>query len=112
RFRLGGSGGPAGMSEFVFKFGKHQGSYISDVPQDYLEWLVKDADEKLVVYQAELDRRPRLQEDQMPVVEEGIQAGHRALAVKYHQDKGGDPEDFRALQAANDQLRAALKAVR
>lgn len=53
-------------SEYVFEFGKHKGAAITDVPGNYLEWLLKQPGKpefeerdarKHAIYRAELERR-------------------------------------------------------
>jgi uncharacterized protein (DUF3820 family) len=97
---------------FVFKFGKHAGCYIEDVPLDYLEWMRDKNAEMNGLIDAELRRRELLAQDQMPMVEKLIHEGYRALARKLHPDAGGSEEAFKALQAAYEQLRTAVKEVK
>jgi len=100
------------MPEYIFTFGKHKGSYMGDVPAEYIEWLIKEKQAELDMFRAELDRRARLQEDQMPMIEKLVSAGYKSLAQRFHPDKGGATADFQALQAAYEQLRAALRALK
>jgi hypothetical protein len=39
------------------QFGKHKGLDITEVPQDYIEWFVKDQQDKIKVFTDELNRR-------------------------------------------------------
>lgn len=41
----------------VCRSGKHTGKHINEVPDGYLEWLLKDSEENVVVVKAELTRR-------------------------------------------------------
>lgn len=63
---------------FTFTFGKHKGSNIGEVPDTYLEWLIKQPEnekylaqdrERKAVYREELARRKNLEND-LPV--EGV----------------------------------------
>ena len=96
-------------TSYIFRFGKHAGKSIEEVPEDYLVWLRTDCQERL---DAELDRRNPLRAAATPMVEKIIDAGYRALALKHHPDKGGDMRTFQELTAAHVQLKEAVKAVR
>lgn len=100
------------MSAFVFQFGKHAGQPITDVPKDYLQFLFTKNREMNALIERELERRRMLEEDQMPLVEKLVHAGYKALARSAHPDVGGTDDQFKALQAAYEQLKAAVKAVR
>lgn len=39
---------PAPSKGYVFDFGKHTGSPITNVPMDYLDWLIKSSEEQLL----------------------------------------------------------------
>jgi hypothetical protein len=45
---------------FYFTFGMHEGEYLSEVPEDYLEWIVEnfeDNEDVVELAQEELDKR-------------------------------------------------------
>lgn len=92
-------------------FGKYKGYEMKDVPEDYIEWMIANSEKTISTYQAELDRRRLVEEGSLSMVEKIAQAGYRELAKKFHPDHGGDPADFRSLQAAKEQLSMILKEV-
>ena len=97
---------------YVFKFGKYSGQSIEDVPQDYLDWLLKTDQEQISMIEAELTRRKSLEEASMPLVERLIHAGYRVLSMKAHPDAGGTHAEFIALQAAYNHAKELLKAAK
>ena len=98
-------------------FGKHKNQPISQVPASYLTWILSScetADEDLRFYiQQELEARDKSGSEQknsnqerpysrfssrLPVAVDAalaaeiVKEGRRALALRYHPDKGGDGE--------------------
>ena len=96
----------------VLNFGKHSGKDLSDVPEDYLGWLIDTRKKELQVYEAEVARRKAVEEASQSDLEKLIQAGYRALAQKAHPDKGGSAQEFQALQAAYEQAKMLLQEVK
>jgi len=101
-------------------FGKFKGARLSDLPPDYLYWLLDLPDLRFPLRCAledELDRRdaarrpPPSPSSVMPCVpadlaQELIEAGRRAVAVRHHPDRGGDGDHLAALNDAADRLLA------
>ena len=92
-------------------FGKYKDKHIDQVPLGYLEWLLKwnglyaDLREDI---QREIAHRIG------PPPEEGsimdlITAGYRAIALKYHPDKGGSIVAMQRLNATARLLRERHK---
>lgn len=95
----------------VINFGKYKGTRLSDVPEDYVLWMIDNSKKTITLYQAELDRRKLVEEGSMSMVERIAAEGYRSLAKKMHPDAGGSAEDFRSLQAAKEQMSIILKEV-
>jgi hypothetical protein len=97
-------------------FGRHRGRPLTDLPLDYLSWLVGIAREPLCsAVHAEIERRERGALDG-PAVPVGLRNaavqivshGYRECARRAHPDAGGDTESMQAFNAARDALRALL----
>ena len=95
----------------VLSFGKYAGQDLRDVPEDYLQWLISMRKKDLAEYEAEVERRALVEEGTLTMVEKIVQAGFRALAQKFHPDRGGTAQEFRDLTAANEQLKVILREV-
>ena len=96
----------------TIKFGKYAGRDICEVPDDYLDWLISTRKSELNGYQAELDRRQQAKEASLPMIEKIVSVGYRELAKRLHPDAGGETAAFQDLQAANEQLKAAVRSVK
>jgi len=57
----------------IFQFGKYKGTHINDVPDDYLDWLIRDCQDKLNLYKGEKDRRQFVVDNSwmMKIIESG-----------------------------------------
>jgi len=108
--------GNAGQSTnpvgYTLTFGKYSGQQLSSVPLDYVEWLADDAEKRLALWQAEIKRRETAEAATVPMSEALVEAGYKALAQKYHPDKGGDAATFQELAGARELLRATLRELR
>ena len=98
--------------KMILSFGKHAGKELSDVPRDYLEWMVSKCKTDLATYQGELDRRDSQEAATQTDLERLVQAGYRELAKKAHPDAGGSKESFLALQGAYEQLKVVLRELK
>ena len=78
------------------------------MPQEYLEWYLRENDLLMKQCREELERRNALEEATQSMAERIIQAGYRALAKQMHPDLGGDPAQFRELQGTVEELRSTL----
>jgi hypothetical protein len=104
-------------------FGKHKGELISDIPTEYLDWLITTVELRDWLLSAVSEElRARLDEDDEPpgrvpagvhadVAAELVEAGRRALALRYHPDRGGDNERMSAVNATADWLEQHLGSV-
>lgn len=112
---------------YTMPFGKHRGLPLSAIPLDYLRWLTTiELQPRLrEAVAAELEARGRSRQyrrtwDAPPIgsglpvrPELGIalvDAGRKALALRHHPDRGGDPALMAALNDAADRLRAWFTA--
>ena len=101
-------------------FGRYRGREISEVPTDYLEWLVTSELRRWLRDLVERELRRREDEDtavgaatslarlDVSVALQLIDAGRRGLANRHHPDRGGDVEVMQAINATADMLRAWL----
>lgn len=83
-------------------FGKHKGRDLSDVPDDYLDWLFFDIELREPLKSAvhrEITKRDGLNYTPAAPDAGRIKQIYRTLAVKWHPDKGGTTE---AMQAVNE----------
>jgi hypothetical protein len=100
-------------------FGQYRGRALTELPDDYLEWLLglDDLREPLRTrVGAEASRRAEARdpEPERPLTGPAdgdlaaalIEAGRRALAVKFHPDKGGDTRTMQSVNSVADQLLA------
>ena len=93
----------------ILQFGKYKGYDISNIPEDYLDWLISTTQKTLSDYKEEKARREYMQEASLPWVERVIQAGYRSLAMQHHPDHGGNTEDMRQINAAHEKLKQLVK---
>jgi hypothetical protein len=108
-------------------FGKFRGLSISDLPDDYLDWLhdLDDlggplrwaVDSEWRYRQSADESRDRMEErageldaEDRPLLAELIRAGYRALALKYHQRLGWAAGYHEAAQSFDGGLPGALAA--
>jgi len=111
-------------------FGKHKGEDIRTLPDGYLNWLYRSADlygdlAAAVEFEWRLRNEEPYEEPDEPdepaagdfaladpadraLLAELVSAGFRALAMKYHPDRGGDPERMVRLNRLMERLRGAL----
>ena len=95
----------------IMDFGQYKGKDLADVPASYLEYLIRDSEDKMRIWHGELTRRQQVEEADQTMIERIAVAGYRALALKHHPDQGGTADGFRALQAAHEQLKMILAEV-
>lgn len=112
-------------------FGKHRGTLISELPDEYIAWLYECADlygplELAVDEEFRLRFEPEEEEDRAPhervvlveqlnldpllrsVCSKLIEVGYRHLALKNHPDVGGDERAMRSINNAIEVLRRAV----
>ena len=93
-------------------FGKYRGRPLSELPDDYLFWLLSldNLRQPLrLAVEAERDCRARaVQQLASPALKEILQAGYRTLARKYHPDHGGDVVKMQQINAAMDEIRRQI----
>lgn len=100
-------------------FGKYRGVELTDVPFEYLSWLIEQdflREPLRTLAEEEFDRRtyqPLTEPLPLPidcaVAEELLSAGLRVLAKKYHPDLGGNAAEMVALNNCVDWFRSKLK---
>lgn len=91
----------------IFKYGKHKGQSIHDVPDDYLSWMVKSGQENIDLAMKELGRRQSLADANLSMVDRIIKEGYRSLAAKLHPDKGGSASQMQELNGSYESLKQA-----
>lgn len=94
------------------RFGAYKGLPVSQLPQDYLEWLLTIAKEPLrSAVRAELaDRRNPARPD-LQLAKQVIDCGFRSLALRFHPDKGGDLKTMQRLNCTTEWLRQQIAEV-
>lgn len=65
----------------ILNFGKYKGYSITDVPDDYLSWLITKLETDLIDYRAEAIRREAVKEAKLSWIERIVQAGFRTLTL-------------------------------
>lgn len=60
----------------ILRFGKHKGEHISDVPTEYLEWLLSQNKNTVADLEEELERRIAAESANLPIIQQVIQAGY------------------------------------
>jgi len=97
-------------------FGRHKGRRLSELPDDYLEWLQALDDLREPLRAAVADeaqrRRPLGARPNPRVVEDLIARGQRSLAKSAHPDTGGTHEAMLGVRVAADWLFAQAKSLR
>lgn len=101
----------------IIPFGKFKGTFLCDLPGDYLAWLqtielrdplraaiFTEAKERKFEHNNQISSVPHI-----AVVDELIGAGLRTLAMKYHPDRGGNPEKMVAINTAVDWMRSQVR---
>lgn len=63
----------------VMKFGKYQGYEFSEIPQDYIEWMMRDAQDKVKMCERELELRRNKAEDSW--MNQIVEKGYAALSA-------------------------------
>ena len=108
-------------------FGKHRGAPLSAIPVDYLRWLITIEIKPWLRAEVEAEIAARGASHRQsrasgaPPIGSGVpvrpelgialvDAGRKALALRHHPDRGGDPVLMAALNDAADKLRAWLAA--
>ena len=89
-----------------FQFGKYAGLDYTQVPEDYLEYLIRTSSDQLLNCKAELERRKIKVEDSY--MSKIVDAGFQQLASKAHSFESGI--DISKLKRARDSLDIAIRA--
>lgn len=97
-----------GITMTTLRFGKYKGYDLSEVPDDYLRWLISTQEKRLDEYRHELDRRNAMRDAKLSWAERIVQAGYRSLAMQYHPDRGGSNELMREVISAHETLKTML----
>lgn len=92
----------------VLQFGKYKGQDISQVPLEYVEWLLSKAQQDARIYEAEIERREFAESAQLSWVERLVQVGYRTLAKQHHPDHGGDTKTMQQVNAAYERLKSLV----
>lgn len=95
----------------ILGFGKYAGLDLTEIPQDYLDWLIDSRRKDLAEYEAESQRRETLAQAKLSLADQIVQAGYRELAKRFHPDAGGSAQEFTQLKGAHEQLKVVLKEI-
>jgi hypothetical protein len=97
----------------IMPFGKYRGLDLADLPNEYLEWLrTRDLREPLQsAVEDEIRMRKMPAGPTRKAAEEIVSTGYRALALKFHPDRGGDTAQMQAVNAAAGWLRGQLRGL-
>lgn len=100
-------------------FGKFKGTFLCDVPDDYLAWLqtielrdplraaiFAEAKEREFEHNNQINNVP-----QIVVVDELVSAGFKSLAKKYHPDIGGSHEKMIEITNAPDWVKSQARVL-
>lgn len=93
-------------------FGKYKDLDIRDVPEDYLLWLISNSKQRIIEYQTELDRREKMDDANLSIMERLIKKGYRELAKEVHPDTGGTTSEMQELNSAYEAAMSKLKGMR
>ncbi len=99
-------------------FGKHRGTPLSEIPTDYLRWLVSidlrpwlraAVLDELNLRAASRSRGSSNTEEQRPLLGLDVAGWYRRLSMRFHPDRGGSKESMQAINAAKELLEQMLK---
>jgi hypothetical protein len=98
-------------------FGRHRGQRLEDVPLDYLEWVLREADNASPylrqAVEAEVRRRYGVGQDAPPPRLEWqplVRKWYGRLSLKHHPDRGGSHQAMLAINDARDLLVQLLES--
>jgi Putative quorum-sensing-regulated virulence factor len=95
-------------------FGKHKGLPLTEVPDQYLEWALRECgslgQRMRRAIETELDRRFAESDAQVtidiPAAAQGlVTTWYRRMALKYHPDRGGSQEAMKVINAGVELFR-------
>lgn len=86
-------------------FGKYNGWELSEVPDDYIEYLMTAKEKEFKMYREEKERRAAKAEASLSMMERLILVGYRSLANQHHPDKGGNTKTMQEVNAAYEKLK-------
>ena len=92
----------------IIKFGKYRGYDITEVPIEYLEWMLEANRRTISEIEEELERRKLAEMAKMSWLERVIATGYKELAKKHHPDVGGDAHEMQQINAAVELLREMI----
>jgi hypothetical protein len=89
--------------------GKYGDLPLNEVPREYLEWLIRNNEEKNQSLRDELARRDLAEAASESMVEQMVKLGFREMAKKHHPDSGGTSAGMQEVNAAYEKLKEMLK---
>jgi F420-0:gamma-glutamyl ligase-like protein len=95
-------------------FGKHRGKELSNVPDDYLAWVLDNCERISPTLRDAIRARLGLTpvSEPNPIDDALLNRWYRTLVMKYHPDRGGSVGEMQAVNEANDLLRTMLRGGR
>jgi hypothetical protein len=96
----------------VLEFGKYAGRDMSDVPEQFLRWLLEHNSKIVAAVRAELEFRENQSYANLSMEERIVEAGYRTLSLKVHPDTGGSHEEMVELNATAEKLRRRARCER
>lgn len=87
-------------------FGKHRGRPLSEIPADYLRWVLDNCDNITPRLRAEITRllNPAAEPPAGSLTTSVCNQWYRTMAVRFHPDKGGSHEAMKAVNAGRELL--------
>lgn len=95
-------------------FGKHKGKNLSDVPPDYLYWVLENCTRLSPFLRAKITAELGICEvsdvpDKSQDLEKIVNKIYLKLSPRFHPDRGGSHEAMLALNSFRDEVRAEIK---
>ena len=90
-------------------FGKYGDLPLEQVPEEYLDWLIRSSQEKIKMCQDELSRREIAAEASLSWLEKLVKTGWRELTKRHHPDVGGTTAEMQEINAAYEKLKSFVK---
>jgi hypothetical protein len=90
------------MTTFRLEFGQHKGKLITEVPDDYLDYIRTATYRQFKNIDAEVERREKLSNAAHSVLDELLRSGYRSLAQRMV-NEGASDEQLKELEHTYEQ---------